>query len=67
MKVLDELMKVERAAFENVDGSLRVAATLSARRNSAVYSGHFPSTLSHPACLCFRLWLNCYRRPPAST
>ena len=45
MKVLDELMKVDRAAFENVDGSLRVAATLSARRNSTVYRGHFPG---HP-------------------
>lgn len=45
MKVLEELIKVERAAFENIDDSLRVAATLSARRDSAVYSGHFPD---HP-------------------
>lgn len=45
MKVLEELLKVERAAFENVGDSLRVAATLKAQRESAVYSGHFPG---HP-------------------
>ena len=42
MKVLEELFKVERAAFEDKEGSLRVAATLSARRDSAVYRSHFP-------------------------
>ena len=45
MKVLEELIKVERAAFENVDGTLRVAATLAAMRESTVYKGHFPE---HP-------------------
>ncbi len=44
MKVLEELFKVERAAFEDVEGTLRVAATLSARRDSAVYRGHFPGS-----------------------
>lgn len=42
MKVLEELIKVERAAFEHVGDTLRVAATLSVRRDSAVYRGHFP-------------------------
>lgn len=51
MKVLEELIKVERAAFENVDGSLRVAATLSARRESAVYRGHFPGQAVTPGVL----------------
>lgn len=51
MKVLEELIKVERAAFENVDGNLRVAATLAARRDSAVYRGHFPSQPVTPGVL----------------
>lgn len=51
MKVLDELIKVERAAFENVDGNLRVAATLAARRDSAVYRGHFPAQPVTPGVL----------------
>ena len=42
MKVLEEIIKVERAAWENTDGILRVAATLSARRDSKVYAAHFP-------------------------
>lgn len=42
MKVLEEIIKVERAAWEHTDGALRVAATLAARRDSAVYAGHFP-------------------------
>ena len=51
MKILDELIKVERAAFENVDGTLRVAAELSARRDSAVYQGHFPGQPVTPGVL----------------
>ena len=51
MKILEELIKVGRAAFENVDGSLRVAATLSARRDSAVYRGHFPGQPVTPGVL----------------
>ena len=51
MKVLEDLMKVERAAFENVDGSLRVAATLAARRDSMVYKGHFPGHAVTPGVL----------------
>ena len=51
MKVLEELITVERAAFENVDGNLRVAATLAARRDSAVYRGHFPSQPVTPGVL----------------
>lgn len=43
MKVLDEIISVERAAWEHTDGALRVAATLKARRDSTVYAGHFPS------------------------
>lgn len=42
MKVLEEIIKVERAAWEHTDGILRVAATLSARRDSKVYAAHFP-------------------------
>lgn len=42
MKVLEELIQVERAAFETVEGNLRVAANLVARRDSVVYRGHFP-------------------------
>ena len=51
MKVLEELIKVERAAWESVDGDLRVAATLAARRDSAVYRGHFPSQPVTPGVL----------------
>ena len=51
MKILEELILVERAAFENVDGTLRVAATLSARRDSAVYQGHFPGQPVTPGVL----------------
>jgi len=51
MKILEELIKVERAAFENVDGTLRVAAELSARRDSAVYQGHFPGQPVTPGVL----------------
>ena len=51
MKVLEELIKVERAAFENVDGNLRVAATLAARRDSEVYRGHFPGKPVTPGVL----------------
>ena len=39
MKVLEEIIKVERAAWERTDGALRVAATIAARRDSAVYAG----------------------------
>lgn len=42
MKVLEEIIKVERAAWEHTNGTLRVAATLSARRDSKVYAAHFP-------------------------
>ena len=42
MKVLEEIIKVERAAWEHTDGTLRVAATLASRRDSTVYAGHFP-------------------------
>ncbi|MBP5535453.1 MAG: hypothetical protein J6X62_01535 [Bacteroidales bacterium] len=42
MKALEEIIKVERAAWEQTDTGLRVAATLAARRDSAVYAGHFP-------------------------
>lgn len=51
MKVLDELIKIERAAWEERDGVLRVAATLKARRDSAVYSGHFPAQPVTPGVL----------------
>ena len=51
MKVLEELIKVERAAWETVDGDLRVAATLAARRDSAVYRGHFPGQPVTPGVL----------------
>lgn len=51
MKILEELIKVDRAAFENVDGTLRVAASLSARRDSAVYRGHFPGQPVTPGVL----------------
>ena len=43
MIVLEEIIKVERAAWEHTDGTLRVAATLASRRDSTVYAGHFPS------------------------
>lgn len=42
MKALEEIIKVERAAWEQTDTGLRVAATLAARRDSSVYAGHFP-------------------------
>lgn len=42
MKVLEEIINIQRCAWETTDGGLRVAATLSARRDSAVYRGHFP-------------------------
>lgn len=42
MKVLDEIINVQRAAWENTDAGLRVAATLTPRRESTVYKGHFP-------------------------
>ena len=42
MKVLEQIIKVERAAWEQTDSGLCVAATLSARRDSIVYSSHFP-------------------------
>lgn len=43
MKVLEELFKVERAAWEQTEGGIRMAATLTARRDSEVYAGHFPA------------------------
>lgn len=51
MKVLEELIKIERAAWEETNGTLRVAATLKARRESAVYSGHFPSSPVTPGVM----------------
>ena len=43
MKVLEEIINVQRAAWENTDAGLRVAATLAPRRDSVVYKAHFPS------------------------
>ena len=51
MKILEELIHVDRAAFETVDGTLRVAATLSPHRDSAVYRGHFPGQPVTPGVL----------------
>jgi len=42
MKVLEEIINIQRCAWETTDDGLRVAATLSARRDSAVYKSHFP-------------------------
>lgn len=42
MKVLEEIINIQRCAWETTDDGLRVAATLAARRDSAVYKGHFP-------------------------
>ena len=42
MKVLEEIINVQRAAWENTDAGLRVAATLAPRRDSIVYKAHFP-------------------------
>ena len=42
MKVLEEIIKVERAAWEHNDDTLRVAASLTSRRDSIVYQAHFP-------------------------
>ena len=42
MKVLEEIINVQRAAWENTDAGLRVAATLAPRRDSTVYKAHFP-------------------------
>lgn len=42
MKVLEEIINVQRAAWENTDAGLRVAATLTPRRDSTVYKAHFP-------------------------
>ena len=51
MKVLDELIKVEHTAVTETDGALHVEATLSARRESAVYRGHFPGKAVTPGVL----------------
>ncbi len=42
MKVLEEIINVQRAAWENTDAGLRVAATLAPCRDSIVYKAHFP-------------------------
>lgn len=48
MNVLDELIGIERAAVETEGDTIRVAATLKARRDSAVYKGHFPGMAVTP-------------------
>lgn len=42
MKILDEIINIQQAAWESTDAGLRMAATLTPRRNSTVYKAHFP-------------------------
>ena len=42
MKVLEEIINVQRCAWEATDTGLRAVALLAARRDSSIYKGHFP-------------------------
>lgn len=51
MKVLESLFRVESMGVVPHDGEVSIRATLSPRRDSAVYRGHFPGQPVTPGVL----------------